>query len=173
MKNGTIVLSTFSAAFIWEGEIVGQLSDGMWENAAPFDHWKFWHNLNVKVDATVKPHVEGNSTWADKTGYNIAGLYECVGDRMLATGRMGRALEKLGYGVPPESVARGELRHVCEDMAKMQYTEFLTAKEKDNAVRLAKVSLEVAASFYSTVYTMRDLRNDVRDIKIAMKSAKR
>jgi len=59
----------------------------------------------------------------------------------------------------------------------MRYTEFLDAKEKGfpnmqeyRAVRLSKVTLEVAAAFYSTVYTMRELRHDVRDIKVAMKS---
>jgi hypothetical protein len=37
-NTGTIVLPSLSAALVWKAEIVGQLSDGMWENAAPFDH---------------------------------------------------------------------------------------------------------------------------------------
>lgn len=39
-NTGKMVLPSASAAAIWEAEITGQLSDGMWENSTPHEHWK-------------------------------------------------------------------------------------------------------------------------------------
>lgn len=177
-NTGMIVLPTLSAAMIWKGELLGQFSDGMWENSGPHGHFEFWYGLQVVVNAEVAPHVLTAMPRAcKKTGYNIASLYDIVGGRMVALGRMGRALEKLGMTL---EMASYDLRGACEEMANMQYTEFLTAKEKGfpgmhehQFNRLTKVPLEVAAEFYRTVYTMRDLRDDVKSIKVAMKSVKR
>ena len=50
-STGIIYLPTASAAALFEHELVGQFSDGMWENARPYDHWKFWCNLKVMETA--------------------------------------------------------------------------------------------------------------------------
>ena len=34
---------------IFDHEIVGQLSDGAWENSTPFNHYRFWCHLDTQV----------------------------------------------------------------------------------------------------------------------------
>lgn len=161
-KHGTITFITCSAYAVWIGEILGQLSDGMWENAAPYDHWEFWWDLEPRIGPVAK--VESSKSWAcKKTGYNLAGLYECVGDRMLAYGRMGRVtpdpeLIKAASYMPPTfgewlaNKVSGVWKH---DWVK-PYMEPVTER--------------VALAFYATTYTMKDLRADIKVIKTAMKT---
>lgn len=61
-------------------ELLGQISDGQWENAQPFDHWQRICGAEVKVDPTNL----GLNFWAKKTNYNFTNseLLDCVGDRM-------------------------------------------------------------------------------------------
>jgi hypothetical protein len=63
-------------------ELDGQISDGMWENARPYDHWKVWCEARVVVD----PTNVGRDFWAMKDNYNLTSrlLLEVVGDRMIA-----------------------------------------------------------------------------------------
>jgi len=71
---------------LFDNEICGQLSDGAWENSAPYNHYKFWCNLNTEVgtdwgflfDKDVYYHHD--RTPAKRTGYNLLTLVdaECV-----------------------------------------------------------------------------------------------
>lgn len=69
-------------AKLWE-ELDGQISDGMWENTRPYNHWKPWCNAEVLVD----PKNVGRNFYADKDNYdfNNSQLLSIVGDRMLAS----------------------------------------------------------------------------------------
>ncbi|MFA6043322.1 MAG: hypothetical protein WC786_06600 [Patescibacteria group bacterium] len=56
---------------IFKHDIVGQLSDGAWENATPHDHWKFWAGVKTEIG---DPHVwayERCSRDAMKIRYNL------------------------------------------------------------------------------------------------------
>ena len=48
MKYGNIYLPTDTAIALWEAELLGQFSDGAWENSKPNNHWKIWTELKVK-----------------------------------------------------------------------------------------------------------------------------
>jgi len=67
---------------LFEMELLGQISDGYWENASPFDHWKSFSNIEVLVDETGKV---GCNFFPRKTNYNFASrqLLEVVGERMI------------------------------------------------------------------------------------------
>jgi hypothetical protein len=93
MKNkmlGRIEFTTQTSLALWEEEIKGQLSDGAWENARPYDHYKFWHQLDSAVgyENKVILYEHACSSHCMKNRYNLAVLYQYVVDRMLATGRM-------------------------------------------------------------------------------------
>jgi hypothetical protein len=66
---------------LFENELKGQLSDGMWENTNPHDHWQPWCRCQV----VVRPTAVGRDFYAKKDNYNFSSklLVECVGDRML------------------------------------------------------------------------------------------
>jgi len=65
-----------------EMELMGQISDGYWENARPYDHWKIWSKVDVEVAADGE--TIGRNFWPHRDNYNFtaADLLEVVGDRM-------------------------------------------------------------------------------------------
>jgi hypothetical protein len=69
---------------LWEEELTGQISDGMWENSKDTG-WQFWCAVHQVVGNETK--ITG---WApDDTKYNFSFtlLIPIVGDRMIAIGR--------------------------------------------------------------------------------------
>lgn len=194
---GTISFPTTSALALWRIEILGQLSDGAWENAEPSDHWEYWHKLRTVVDVHTRPHVVMNDgqypPLRQKTGYNIASLYPYLGPRMLAYGRMGRVLSSRANTKVPSDPAWDE-RHGDKGFdAMLRGGEYLVNRgdqdkrpatleaylsrewdTKDNyfATYIKVLDEETVRRFFATEYTMKDLRSDVRDIKAAMKTVK-
>lgn len=67
-------------------ELAGQISDGMWENAKPKDHWEVPSEAKAFV---VKNDSDLGPNFSPMRGYNFASsqLIEWVGDRMIATGK--------------------------------------------------------------------------------------
>ena len=173
--TGTVYFASVTQAALFEHELKGQLSDGMWENAAPHDHWKFWCDLEVRVAPPgERPRVVTPCSWrCKKKGYNFASLYEVIGDRLLAIGRMARALG--GSDLPFETFSHGEMRGAAEYMPTT-LGEWLDCKagrlpwQYDFvAGYMAHVTEHVARAFYNTRYDMRDLRADISAIKSTMK----
>lgn len=174
--TGTIYFASVTQAAIFEHELKGQLSDGMWENALPNDHWKFWCGLIVKIaEPGDEPRVVSPCSWrCKKKGYNFATLYPFIGDRMLALGRMARALA--GSDLPFETFSHGEMRGAAEYMPPT-LGEWRDCKAGHPlwqydfvAGYMEHVTDELAQAFYNTRYDMRDLRADISVIKGAMKN---
>lgn len=59
---------------IFDEEIVGQLSDGAWENTMPYNHWEFWSRLKTEVGPKWSFKREGYGRPTKRTGYNLVGL---------------------------------------------------------------------------------------------------
>jgi hypothetical protein len=80
-KTDTINFRNLIQVALWDEELSGQISDGWWENARPFEHYKIW----CRATATVNPKNLGRNFWADKKNYNFTNkeLLEVIGDRML------------------------------------------------------------------------------------------
>lgn len=156
----TIALPTSSARAVWTEEIVGQLSDGMWENTSPHDHWKFWNGLKV---AEGEPCVTSN-TCPRKNNYGLTRLIPIIGDRMVAIGRMGKV-----DGVDEAMLHAAEyMPDTLEEWEKAKASgEWEYDFVKDY---MAYVPQWIAAKFYETAYTEKDLRADLKLIKKAMKS---
>jgi len=170
-NSGVIFLPTYSSIALWEWEITGQLSDGAWENSKPDDHWIYWSNL---VPRFGKPEVQSTG-YPRKTGYNLAGLIEYVGDRMLMLGKFGKA-------VGPDIFKMGsEVRYTVENFPKdgpFDIEEFLVNQQRihswmDKEYYWKGLEQKHVDAFYKTKYDMRDLRRDLAYIKQAMHSAKR
>jgi hypothetical protein len=71
---------------LFDDELSGQISDGAWENASPFDHWKPWCDAVVIVD----PENAGRTFYARKDNYDFArrDLLDVVGERMVESVRV-------------------------------------------------------------------------------------
>ena len=73
-----IAFPNFKQASIFENELKGQLSDGFWENARPYNHWESICAAEVKVsDKPAKQFdQQKNYNFTDKA------LIDIVGERM-------------------------------------------------------------------------------------------
>lgn len=77
---GTLTVRNEAQRILFTEELAGQISDGMWENTRPNDHWEVW----CRAEVVVGPNV-GRDFYARKDNYNLnsSALLDCVGDRML------------------------------------------------------------------------------------------
>lgn len=159
-KIGTMYLPTQSAIALWECEFTGQLSDGMWENSRPYDHYKFWFQLDVKLGPEPMVNVP-QYTYCRKNQYAFGKLFPIIGDRMLKIGRMGqvtlddKALRASQY-MPATLIEWREKKAG----GKWEY-DFI-------ATYMDAVTDEIAVSFYLARYTKKDFLDDVEAIKAAM-----
>jgi hypothetical protein len=72
---------------LWDHELTGQLSDGMWENSWRGDHFNdyaYWGALKTEVGCTTE--IIDRDPWI-KCFTGFTRLIEYVGDRMLETVR--------------------------------------------------------------------------------------
>lgn len=67
---------------LWKEEIIGQISDGAWENSSG-NSWIFWANIPTVVDG--KTWVEGWAQGIRKSFRMVHDLMPVVSDRMLET----------------------------------------------------------------------------------------
>lgn len=157
--KGQIFLPSPSALAVWEHEITGQMSDGAWENAEPSEHWVFWSDMTPTLGS---PKVVADG-YPEKDSYNLTGLIEYVGDRMVAYGKMAKAGGK------------GKAIEAADSMPKT-YEEFMEKKEAGDykyaweKEEMAAVTPEVAKKFYEVKYDESDLRRDLASIKQAIKN---
>lgn len=161
-----MTLTSVSAVALWHAELTGQMSDGLWENTRPHDHWRFWCDLEVVTgDKDVAQPIAG--CWPDKTSYSFGRLIEYVGDRMLKYGQMAKAgadptnreLIDAGEWMPPTLDAFKKLRSVQRLPEEMSYEQR----------KIAPISDELAEKFYAVTYTEKELRADFRLIQKTMK----
>jgi len=167
--TGTMTLTTWSSVALMEHEVKGQMSDGMWENSRPHDHWRFWCRLDVTHGGADA--VTAKNLWdCTKASYNIAGLKQYIGDRMLKLARMGKAAqrhltyeERLAAEYMPETV-EGFWAHLTVPAATPQYSfvkKYISA-----------LSPELVEAYYTTEFGPKDLNGDIKRIKAAIKTVK-
>lgn len=102
MKNTLNFRNAIQVA-LWDEELRGQISDGYWENALPYEHYIPWCRCETAVD----PLNLGRNFWANKDNYDLNSpsllSNDIVRDRMLA---ICRAVAGEGFTV---NMMRGEL----------------------------------------------------------------
>jgi hypothetical protein len=76
----TITLQNSVQSLLWVGELSGQVSDGFWENSKPYDHYKAVSGARVNVDPDAEPSIN----FYLRRRYNFANttLFKYVGARM-------------------------------------------------------------------------------------------
>lgn len=177
--DNVIVLPTVSAEAIWRDEITGQLSDGMWENSRPRNHWRSWNQLTVVVERDAQPRTIARSTYFERTKYNLRVLYaiapvgdplrHVVRDRMVLKGRLALALARLSMPYSYEAI------HAAEYMPTT-YEQWASCKLSGMwnydfvSEYMTHVSDELARMYYSLdrEYGLKQMKADIDSIKEAM-----
>lgn len=169
-KTGKIFLPTITAAALFEHVLLGQFSDGKWENSTPHDHWKPWGNLEIVVDPSGLPRVEGGSGFRKKN-YNLLGLLEYVKDEMIALCRMTLAASHLGVDLTHNARNAAHYGHMPATLA--EWTDRKASGKWDAdyvAGYMADVTPELAAAFYEheKAYDVKALKRDLTLCKAAI-----
>jgi len=158
--SGTFTLRTPQQAAIFVNELVGQFSDGHWENLRG-DHWQVWCHADVTVGEKV-----GRTFPASKDNWNVAAkeLLEAVGERMKGYARIAMVL-----GLEA-SVKYGDL--LSWDTGKIKRPTH--AGEYYDSKRALFDELNAVPgtvdAINNAVYEEKHLRADLREIKKAMKT---
>lgn len=94
---------------LWNDALMGQISDGMWENAANTG-WLFWANLKESVGGATK--IEGGIPSSVRKSFNFLSrdMIEIIGDQMLS------AVQKS----EPQATMGQTIKYVQEIMTAMK-----------------------------------------------------
>ncbi len=160
----TIYFATVVQVTLFVNELVGQISDGMWENSSPRNHWRDPCDATVAVDAT-NPRIEG---FYPKRAYGFASptLLEIVGDRMLTYARArikhpelsDRAIRSLDSGEWMWKETGPHYDNIRTDLAVIGIHNHADQKR-------------VLAELVDVKYDLKDLRKDLRAMTQVFKSA--
>jgi len=181
MSNETKTKINFQNAdqvTLWNNEIVGQLSDGYWENTRPMNHWRPWCHAVAMCEADAPI---GRDFAADKDNYNLANkeLLECVGGRMRAAVVINRldvddvvkkqlrdcANDFNEENLPLIDVDERESRvrtYATEDEGRGRMDGYWTKKRDETNWTLLR---QLAVRVNATTYTTKELRKELNAMK--------
>jgi hypothetical protein len=153
-----LYVRTATQAALFECELQGQLSDGYWENARPYDHWQPWCRASVLVGDTVV----GRTFYAGRTayGFDAKALLDVVARRMIGYARVALVL-----GL---DVARAlHAFHAIDCDGRIDWTRDYVSKQA--TIGLLDIAAIDKALQQEYSYTPRDLRRDLRELKATIK----
>jgi len=173
--KGGQIMKRFNNRYKWEGflnvdnmeqkiifftEMQGQLSDGMWENMEPDNHWRPWCSLKWD-DVHIDPDnlgVGGNLQNAPKRDYsfNSRELLEIVGDRVRFKVNLWKNLGELIL-----AVYKNDHWLIPDDglLPTGDLDDYYTKKRADLLSQGLTESVMQDALNYGS-YSMKDLRKD-------------
>lgn len=163
-----LTLKNETQRLLFTQEIVGQLSDGRWENTRPYGHWKQWSNCEVVVGMEV-----GHNFYAIKDNYNLteSSLLQIIGDRMVNMVRIRIALKWTLTDEQIRFIADYDFDQLEEYARRENSPQDFWSKRLEE-VRAYKFKI-IEAKNNKALYTMKDLRHDLREIKESMKTYNR
>ena len=172
-NSTTITFANEAQLVIFRDEILGQLSDGAWENTTPYEHWKFWHDLELKVGSKIG--ISGYVPGMQKRSYNLTCLTKNDTHSFDAVPRM-RAFvvaNKLGF----IDVPKGAVKYLIEEGS---YEKFVLTMNRNaiggNSEFWDKYRYSITESMACQIfkeypnYTRADCIKDIKGIKEAMKT---
>lgn len=171
-SNSKMVVRNMAQKISFMCEMQGQLSDGMWENTRPHNHWKVWCDVkwnDVTIDK-LNPGVHGRLLNAIKNNYNFASndLLSIVGDRMIMKINLWKK-----YGEKVETLLEND--HWCIPDNVFEYNRIAKDKndyytKKMKKLHDAGITLNDIKEAQNGPYTMKDLKKDMADLKKIIKT---
>lgn len=161
----TLAFRNNAQAALFKYELAGQISDGMWENSRPHDHYKPWCKCDVIVDASNP----GKDFFAQRESYNFSSkdLLDVVGERMVYKARLA---EVMGYDILKHinwKIESGVLKVPTKPEGKTAY--YTEEYEAIVALPIEQINAVLADE---NLYTMKHLRKDLTDMKRIIKMSR-
>lgn len=175
MSTYRIGLQNLAQVIIYKKELQGQISDGMWENSKPHNHYKAASGAEPYVAETADQL--GPQGWIPQRAYNFSShqLLSIVGDRMIFAVKLYTAFPQL----IPESISRDDSILGIVTMAKKYHgmvaekgtTDEYYVNQTNRLLELLGVDSVEALGFKllqgldKVTYSVRDRNKDLRAIK--------
>ena len=168
MSNTKLYLNNLTQKFLFEHELSGQISDGMWENARPYDHWQ----KPCKLEVELSNDKLGVTTSLMKNNYNFSSkeLLDCISDRMIMIGKIVTSNQ---FTTDEIKILLSNYVNECDDNKAFQmmltkcnshYTKRLGITKSINDIYNKMIIV------YDTKYDLKDLKKDLEVIKKAFKT---
>lgn len=160
MKD-TLTVRTLEQAALFDLELKGQISDGMWEDARPGNHYEVWCGADVVVGDEV-----GCNFRARKTNYQFDSpeLISIVGTRMILYVKLARA-----FGLKKAC----KLRNCFDLMGNFRPCTHVGDYYDEVRAMLQRIGEdEVRQAAMVDSYTDMDLKKDLRELKKTIKIRK-
>jgi len=171
MRENKLYVQNMEQKVLFYCELEGQISDGWWENARPFDHHRDW--MLGWNDIMVSDDRFGRSFYALKDNYNFSNpeLIDLVGERMLNVVHFAQMYKDKAFKV-------FEFDHWLLPDSKQECINFMTYPEDWVKAKWAKLesfglSKDDILKVYteSSSYGLRELRMDLNALKRAVRTA--
>ena len=181
----TIKVQNVAQKVLLDTELLGQFSDGYWENSRN-ESWRYLDNVEIAKDEKCGVYFEDHKPF-DYKGYSVnnSTLLEYVGDRMLVKTRAARYLNLSVMGEGLESII--ESNSICK---KVENNEEVTEEDinkiiqsylsdSDFWVKRAKLFIQemkeigtqhLIRALNDTSYNMKEMRKDLREITKILKN---
>jgi len=155
----TLTLKNYVQKVLFDVEISGQLSDGQWENAYPYDHWKPWCNAEIVVGENI-----GRNFYTPKDNYGLTStqLLDVIGERMVAQANMA---EK---GIDIELIREFNEYYPPKSNESSYGDKYWIEKRVD--CNKAFGSYEKLQETWKGSYDLKKVKEELREIKKAMKT---
>jgi hypothetical protein len=181
---GTIKVQNNSQKVLLDSELLGQFSDGYWENSRNTS-WNFLDDVEVTdgetgvfFDSTIPYNYKGYSV-------NNKTLLEYVGDRMLIKSRIANYLnisDLSSVETMIEYVGEESLRHnkqvTKEDIEtviskwKMTGDKFWIKRAEESLNFVKEIGFQKLVDSFNSSYSMKDMRKDLSQITKILKNPK-
>lgn len=164
MEN-TLTFRTETQVALFNHEIIGQLSDGKWENTRPSNHWQVWGRATVQHAKNDRTPI-GRNFKADKCNYDLVAFAQendCCHDRMLRYIRITKV-----FGFSFLSTIKGSLDLDGQAILPTHEGPFWDdRRNKLSGFNLERIQ-EVTED--SSIYSKKDLMTDLKEMQQAMRS---
>ena len=172
VNRNKLTLRTNTQKALFLCELQGQLSDGMWENASPRNHWVDWCELkdaNVEVGETL-----GRNFFPRRSTYGLTSkqMLDVIGDRMIIFAKLADVftVQQIDfietYLILNGKVDReGFLRRMTSNAHAINIAIKHFGKDNDYELTAKVVEMCLAKE-----YGMKELKADLREIKTAMET---
>lgn len=160
----TIFFENKDQQILWQHELVGQISDGMWENSMPYDHWEYWSDCDTDIALNhIVPGVYHSYFRPRKTGYRFTALIEHIGDRMIGYVRMSRLTTNRDLICAGEYLLESNLKTLAEVKHFIKHNDYTKPY-------LKSLTQDLIDKFWSINYMVKDLRKDLVKINKIIKN---
>lgn len=168
----TIYLENASQAAIIAFEILGQISDGHWENSRPSYHWTWIWEVEYNIDELNGLYYTGHQhrKYGVKNFAKKAINEWLFGNRMKRMGRLAKVYPEMEKHLDNRYI--GYAAEHLPETKKMEYEDYMKSivdcSFMSEYLEKANITKEIYDAFYAVEYSEKEFWKDIASIQAAL-----